>query len=68
MPNLRTSKTEGQANFVNPGVFIYGLGTDIDITPKLRTFLNANYIRFAETDSLKTALLTDKVRAEVGYD
>ena len=23
VPNLRSSKTEGQANFVNPGVFIY---------------------------------------------
>jgi hypothetical protein len=68
VPNLRTSKGEGQANFVNPGVFIYSIGADIDTTPKLKTFLNANYIRFAETDSLKTALLTDKVRAEVGFD
>jgi hypothetical protein len=68
VPNLRTSKTQGQANFVNPGVFIYSLGADIDTTPKLRTFLNANYIRFAETDSIKTALLTDKVRGEVGWD
>jgi hypothetical protein len=68
VPNLRTSKGQGQANFVNPGVFIYSLGMDIDTTPKLRTFLNANYIRFAETDSLKTALFTDQVRAEVGWD
>jgi hypothetical protein len=68
VPNLRTSKTEGQANFVNPGVFIFSLGADIDTTPKLRTFLNANYIRFVETDSLKTALLTDKIRREVGWD
>jgi hypothetical protein len=68
VPNLRTSKAQGQANFVNPGVFLYSLGVDIDTTPKLRTFLNANYIRFAETDSLKTALFTDKVRGEVGWD
>ncbi|HWN96174.1 MAG TPA: hypothetical protein VNT99_14155, partial [Methylomirabilota bacterium] len=68
VPNLRTSKGQGQANFVNPGVFIYSLGAEIDTTPKLRTFLNANYIRFAETDTLKTALLTDKVRAEIGWD
>jgi hypothetical protein len=68
VPNLRTSKGEGQANFVNPGVFLYSLGLDIDTTPKLKTFFNANYIRFAETDSLKTALLTDKVRGEVGWD
>ena len=68
VPNLRTSKGEGQANFVNPGVFIYSLGTEIDTTPKLRTFLNANYIHLAETDAIKTALLTDKVRPEMGWD
>ena len=68
VPDLRTSKTEGQANFVNPGVFIFGLGAEFDLTPKLRSFLNANYIRFAETDSIKTALLTAKVDGEVGWD
>ena len=68
VPNLRTSKTEGQANFVNPGVFIFSVGADIETTPKLKTFLNANYIRFVETDTLKTALLTDKIRREVGWD
>ncbi|HUR59244.1 MAG TPA: hypothetical protein VM029_16120 [Opitutaceae bacterium] len=68
VPNLRTSKPQGQANFVNPGVFLYSLGVDLDTTPKLRTFLNANYIRFAETDPLETALLTDRVRGEVGWD
>lgn len=68
VPDLRTSKTEGQANFVNPGVYIFGLGSEFDLTPKLRSFLNANYILFAETDPLKTALLTAKVGDEVGWD
>jgi hypothetical protein len=68
VPDLRTSKSEGQANFVNPGVFIFGLGAEFDLTPKLRSFLNANYIRFAETDPIKTALFTDKVDNEVGWD
>lgn len=68
VPDLRSSKTQGQANFVNPGVLIFSLGTEIDTTPKLRTFLNANYIRFMETDPLKTALLTDKIDREVGLD
>ncbi len=68
VPDLRTSKTEGQANFVNPGVFIYGLGAEADVTPKLRTFLNANYIRLVETDTIKTALLTDKADNEIGLD
>jgi len=68
VPDLRTSKTEGQANFVNPGVFIFGLGAEMDVTPKLRSFLNANYIRLAETDPIKTALLTAKADHEMGWD
>ncbi|MBI3848714.1 MAG: hypothetical protein HY298_00275 [Verrucomicrobia bacterium] len=68
VPNLRTSKTEGQANFVNPGAFIFGVGTEIELTPKLRSFINVNYIRFVETDPIKTALLTDKVAHELGLD
>jgi hypothetical protein len=67
-PNLRTSKSEGQANFVNPGVFIFGVGAEFDVTPKLRTFFNANYIRLAETDAIQTALLTQKIDAEIGWD
>jgi hypothetical protein len=68
VPDLRTSKTEGQANFVNPGVFIFGLGMEAELTPKVRCFLNANYIRLAETDPIKTALLTGKVDNEIGWD
>ena len=68
VPNLRTSKAQGQANFVNPGVYLWGLGTDIDVTPKLKAFVNANYIRFAETDPLCTVLLTDKIDREIGWD
>ena len=68
VPDLRTSKTEGQANFVNPGVYIFGLGGEFDLTPKLRSFLNANYILLAETDPIKTALLTSKVGNEIGWD
>jgi hypothetical protein len=68
VPDLRTSKTEGQANFVNPGVFLVGIGTEIELTPKLRSFLNVNYINFVTTDPIKTALQTDKVDRELGWD
>ena len=36
--DFRTSKAEGQSNFVNPGAFIVGYGLDADITPKLKAF------------------------------
>jgi hypothetical protein len=68
LPDLRTSKTEGQANFVNPGLRMGGVGADLDITPKLRAFLNANYVMFDDTDSLKTVLLTNQLARPFGTD
>ena len=68
IPNLRTSKTEGQSNFVNPGVFILGAATDIDVTPKLKAFANVNYIWLAETKPVEIALQTNKTRDELGLD
>ena len=66
--DLRSSKTEGQANFVNPGVFIYGVGTNMDLLPTLRLFLNANYIMMANTETVNFALHTNNVTPEVGWD
>ncbi len=68
LPNLRTSKSQGQSNFVNPGLVMFGLGADIDVTPKLKAFLSANYIRFATTEPIKTALLTNEVSNDFGID
>ena len=31
MPSLRSSKDEGQAEFVNPGIFLANAGADFDI-------------------------------------
>jgi len=42
LPNLRSSKIQGQSNFVNPGIYILNFGADIDITPKMRGFININ--------------------------
>lgn len=68
VPSLRTSKTQGQASFVNPGIFIFSAGMDFDVTPKVRSFLNFSYLRFQETEPLKTALMQDRIRSELGYD
>lgn len=66
--DLRTSKSEGQANYVNPGTLIVGLGLDAEITPKLRLQFNANYIRMVDPDAVKVALFANKVDRELGYD
>lgn len=68
VPSLRTSKEQGQANFVNPGLFQFNLGADVDLTPRTRLFLNASYLRFAATESLELIQFDDKIGSEIGYD
>jgi hypothetical protein len=66
--DLRTQKTEGQSNFVNPGTLLVGVGLDADLTPKLKMQFNANYIRFVDTDAIKEALFANQVDRELGWD
>src|SRR5581483_5714418 len=40
IPDLRSSKIQGQSNFVNPGLLLFNLGTDFDLTPKLKMINN----------------------------
>jgi hypothetical protein len=68
LPSLRSSKIEGQANFVNPGLLLYNAGADIDITPKLRGFVNLNLIRFVHTEPLELLLFQNNIHAGVGAD
>ena len=49
VPDLRSRKTEGQSNFVNPGLFLANVGMDFDLTPKLRVINNVNFLWFDET-------------------
>ena len=66
--DLRSSKTEGQANFVNPGVFIYGVGSEMTLAPTLKLFLNANYIRMADTETPNFVLHTNNITPSIGWD
>jgi hypothetical protein len=66
--DLRTSKSEGQSNFVNPGTIILGYGNDADITPKLKAFLNVNYVWMAETETIRQVLMTNHTSNEIGLD
>lgn len=68
LPSLRSSKTEGQANFVNPGIWIYNLGVDAEVTPAVKAVFNANYLRFDRTETLEYVLFQPRVRHEIGYD
>ncbi len=68
VPDFRTSKTEGQANFVNPGVFLVGYGFDADVTPKLKAFVNLNYIRTMTTAVTEQVLFTNRASNDIGFD
>ncbi len=68
IPELSSNKFLGQSNFVNPGIFIAGLGEEWEITPRLKGFANFNYLLFANTNSIKTTLVTDDINPEIGWD
>ena len=68
VPDFRSSKTEGQSNFVNPGVFIVGYGLDADITPKLKLFANVNHIWLTTSEVTKRVLFTNNASTDIGTD
>ena len=68
LPDLRTSKEQGQANFVNPGIFVYSAGVDFEITPKLRALTNVSYIQFDDSQVLKQLLHDNKLGTTLGID
>ena len=68
LPSLRSSKFEGQANFVNPGILLLGAGIDAELTPKLRMALVGNYLRFDKTGALEYLLFQPGIRKPIGFD
>ncbi|RMG52032.1 MAG: hypothetical protein D6723_09445 [Acidobacteria bacterium] len=68
LPSLRTSKTEGQANFVNPGLFLFNLGADVEVMPELRALINVNVLRFQHTAPLELLLFQSPIRHHIGTD
>ena len=68
LPSMRTSKTEGQANFVNPGIFLANAGATFDLTPKLKSFLSVNYLRFERTAPIALLLFESPIHNTIGVD
>lgn len=68
LPSLRSSKEEGQSNFVNPGLILLGVGADFDVSPEVRISGNFNYLEFANTSSLQALRNQAKIRPEIGWD
>lgn len=66
--DLRSSKTQGQANFVNPGLILVNGGMDFEITPKTRVITNVNYLWFDSTVPLEIFTFQDRIDSEIGVD
>jgi hypothetical protein len=66
--DLRSSKEEGQANFVNPGLLLYNAGADFDLTPKLRLVINANMLQYVHTEPLQLLLFQNHIHDRIGVD
>ncbi len=68
LPSLRSSKDEGQSNFVNPGLLQVGVGADADLLPQLRVLGNLSYLRFQDTTVLGVLRNQRPPDREIGWD
>ena len=68
LASLRSSKEQGQSNFVNPGTMLLGVGADFDLTPQIRLSLNANHLWFHQTATLEALRMQGTIRRDIGWD
>ncbi len=68
LPSLRSSKDQGQSNFTNPGLWLLGVGADVDITPRWRAIANVNQLWFDNTSSLSALRNQGSVDRGLGTD
>jgi hypothetical protein len=67
-PDMRSSKIQGQSNFVNPGLWLVNAGIDFEITPKFRLINNYNYMWFDKTNVLEKFTFQDRINRDIGVD
>ena len=68
LPDLRSSKDEGQSNFNNPGLILVGIGTDVDVLPELRVSADFNHLWFDNTKILEILRQQAPIRNDLGWD
>lgn len=68
LADFRSSKDEGQSEYVNPGLVLLNAGLTAKLTPKLVLDANVNYIRFATTAPLELVLFQPNIPKDVGVD
>ena len=68
VPDLRSTKEQGQSNFENPGLRLVGLGADLDLTPNSRLSGNLNQLWFDNTAVLETLRAAAPISRSIGTD
>jgi len=68
VPDLRSSKFQGQTNFVNPGLHLFNVGYDAELTPKLRSINNLNFLWFDQTEVLEQFVFQSDISPFIGAD
>jgi hypothetical protein len=68
LPDLRSSKIQGQSNFVNPGLLLVNCGVDLDLTPKLKMINNVNFLWFDKTNVLEQFTFDGRIDRYIGAD
>jgi hypothetical protein len=68
LADLRSSKLEGQSNFVNPGLILVNFGIDFDLTPKLKMINNVNLLWFDEINVLEQYTFDGHLHHFIGVD
>ncbi len=68
VPDLRSSKFQGQTNFVNPGIHIVNAGFDADITPRMKLITNVNCLWFDQTEVLEQFVFQADIGSFIGTD
>ena len=66
--SLRSSKDQGQSNFINPGTMLAGLGGDFDLTPNWRLSANANHLWFENTKVMQVLRNEGSIPKSIGWD
>ena len=68
IPDLRSTKEQGQSNFENPGLRLIGVGADFDLTPTSRLSGNLNELWFDNVSVLQTLRAAAPISRSIGTD
>jgi hypothetical protein len=66
--DLKSSRIQGQSNFVNPGLWLINAGMDFELTPRLRSVNNVNELWFDKTNSLELYTFQGNLKRYIGTD